>query len=131
VSGEPIRSDRMVHVVVEHFGPDLDGAILRSHLLAALAFEQLVEAGGASLERRGNDLYWDERKLSVCVATVTPVSIKMHFGVNVTCGGAPVPAAGLADLGIDPETFARGLLDAYAAAMQGVAKNRSKVRGVP
>jgi hypothetical protein len=130
LSGEPIRSASMVHFIVEHFGPGLEEAVLRSRLLASLAFERLVGAAGTPLRRRGDDLYVGEKKLSVSVATVTPVSVKIHFGVNVVGEGAPVEAAGLAELGVDPEAFARALLEDYAAEMEGVRGARAKVRGV-
>jgi hypothetical protein len=41
--------------------------------------------------------------------------------------GAPVPAAGLAELGIDPETFAASLLDLIDAELEGIARARAKV----
>jgi hypothetical protein len=130
ISQEPIRSDRMVHILVEHFGPRLEEGVLRARLLAALAFERLASKAGPSLTRRGDDLFLGERKLSVGVATVTPVSVKIHFGVNVTGEGAPVEAAGLDDLGVDPEGFARDLLTLYAAEIEGARAARVKVRGV-
>jgi hypothetical protein len=130
VSGEPIRSREMVHVIVEHFGPDLENAVLRARLLAALAFERIREAFGPHLERRGDDLWAGERKLSVCVATVTPVSVKIHFGVNVTGKGAPVKAAGLEDAACDARAFAEGLLADYRLADEEIQRARAKVRGV-
>ncbi len=129
ISGAAIRGERMAHFVVEHFGPGLEGAVLRLYLLAARAFVRLAPHAGPSLILRGSDLYLGEGKLSVGVATVTPVSAKVHFGVNVTTAGVPVKAAGLEDLGVDARAFAEGLLGDYAAAMAGVEADRCKVRG--
>ena len=106
ISGDPIRSERMVH------------------------FERLSTEAGPTLKRRGDDLFLGNRKLSVSVAAVTPVSVKIHFGVNVTGEGAPVEAAGLEDFGVDPEAFARDLLASYAAEIEGARAARAKVRGV-
>ena len=130
ISGDEIRSSDMVHFIVEHFGPDLDSAVLRSRLLAALAFESLRNSAGDGLSRRGDDLYLGVRKMSVCVATVTPVSVKIHFGVNVTGKGAPVDAAGLEDVGADPWEFAVKLLASYESEMRGCRDARCKSRGV-
>jgi len=130
VSGEAIRGDDMVHFIVEHFGPDLEGALLRGRILASLAFERMRGAAGDGLVRRGDDLWLGELKLSVAVATVTPVSAKIHFGVNVTDAGVPVPASGLGELGIEPRAFAEGLLEDYAGEMKDLARARAKVRGV-
>ena len=40
-------------------------------------------------------------KLSVSIVTATPVSVLMHVGINIDPAGAPVPAIGLAELGLD------------------------------
>lgn len=130
ISGEPIRAEAMAHVVAEHFGPTLEEAILRLHLLAALALEALAPRAGGSLVRKGNDLYLGSGKMSVGVATVTPVSVKIHFGVNVSARGVPVKAAGLEDLGVAPRGFVEDLLARYARESVLAREARTKVRGV-
>ena len=61
------------------------------------------------------------------IATVSPVSTLIHFGINVDPAGAPVPAVGLAELGIDPTSFAPALLDLLDAELEGIAHARAKV----
>jgi hypothetical protein len=58
---------------------------------------------------------------------VSPVSTLIHFGINVDPAGAPVPAIGLAELGIDPAAFAPALLHLLDAEIEGVADAGSKV----
>jgi len=131
-SGEPIRAARMVHFIVELPGRDLEKAVLRQRLLAALARDELARrAPGRGFERRGDDLYEGQRKLSVSVATLSPVSALIHFAVNVDPAGAPVPAAGLAEYRIDPPAFAQAVLDAFAAETASAAAATRKVRPVP
>ncbi|MHC4780712.1 MAG: DUF366 family protein, partial [Planctomycetota bacterium] len=120
----------MVHFIVEHFCPGLEEGILRARLLAALALERLAQGSTEPLRRTGDDLFLGDKKLSVSVATASPVSVKIHFGVNVTPDGAPVEAAGLRDVNVDPEGFARALLADYALEIEGVVSARTKVRGV-
>jgi hypothetical protein len=132
--GPGIRSADMVHVVAEHFeDADLVRAVMRQRLLAALAAETLARSARARVVRAGDDLYLGKRKLSVSVATVTPVSTVIHFGINVTGAGAPrgVRVAGLTDLGVAPRAFAVDLLAAFSAELASVAEARCLVRGKP
>jgi len=131
-AGAFIRSAEMLHFIAEHFEGDLDRMVLRQRLFICVIREALSALDGVpELRREGDDLYAGERKLSVSIATASPVSTLMHVGLNVDPAGAPVPAVGLADWGVDPERLARELLDAWAAELAGIAAARCKVRGVP
>lgn len=130
-AGARIFSRRMLHFIAEHADPDLARAVLRQRLLVAIALECIHRRSGTTTARReGNDLYWRERKLSVSVATTSPRSGLMHLGLNVIAAGAPVPAAGLEDLGIEPEPLAREIMAGYASEMGSVAAAQQKVRPV-
>lgn len=125
----PIASLDMLHVITEDFSSDLEGAIWRQRLLTALALDLLRRHPRAGrVVRDGDDLYDGKAKLSVSIATVTPVSTKVHFGINVSSRGTPVPTRGLADYGIPPAAFARRLLAAYAREWREVQEARWKVR---
>ncbi|MEW6181962.1 MAG: DUF366 family protein [Bacillota bacterium] len=133
LQGFYIYSPDMLHFIIEHFESDLERAVLRQRLLSALVKDILEEASPERLKRRGDDLYANERKLSVSIATITPVSTMVHFGINVRTEGVPVPAAGLLELswpeGRIPELTGR-VLSAYSGEMKGVDLARCKVRGV-
>jgi len=126
----PIRAKRMLHVLAEHFDDDLERAILRQHLLAAILLEETARAarGRGAARRRGNDVFVGGRKLSVSIATRSAVSTLLHLGVNVDPSGAPVPAIGLLELGVDPEALGRKLLARYAEDLAVAARSRVKVR---
>lgn len=127
----PIRSERMLHLIVEHFGGDLEKAVLRQRLLVCIIGEILIGFGvSPPFERRGDDLFHGERKLSVSIATKTPVSCMIHVGLNVVNWGTPVPTVGLADMGIDSEDLARKVIHQYLQEMQGIREAECKVRGV-
>ncbi len=130
--GAFIRSERMLHFIVEHFDRDLEKAILRQLLLVSLVQAEVnsLLCPAAGLERRGDDLFLEERKLSVSIATLSPVSAMIHLGLNVSAAGAPVPAVGLDDLGIEARPLAGKILDAYARIAEDVTRMKSKVRGV-
>ena len=132
-----IRSERMLHFIVEHFDTDLERAALRQRLLISAMAENLnrrmlvAQASrlqGARIERKGSDLYEGTRKLTVSIASVSAVSALIHAGINISSRNTPVPTRGLEDYSIAPEEFAREILHAYAAEMHSVWKARCKVR---
>lgn len=128
----PIYSPRMLHFLAEHFDGNLETAIMRQRLLASIACDHVRQLGSAlQVWRRGDDLWDDHRKLSVAIATASPVSCLIHFGLNIRTEGVPVPAVGLEDYGIDAEQLARDVLSAYAAEMDTAWEARRKVKWVP
>ena len=128
LDGPGIAGDDMLHFVWERFDEaSLEAGVLRQRLLAAIAADVLRE-GGAAIARDGDDLWFDDRKLSISIATRSPVSSLIHFAVNVENGGAPVPTAALAELGHEPRAFATTVLDRVAAEERSIRIARTKVR---
>jgi hypothetical protein len=130
VDGPGIAGDDMVHFLWESFvHPDLMLAVHRQRLLSAQAAEALRElAPNCGVQRDGDDLFFGDGKLSISIATVTPVSSMLHFAVNATPGGAPVRTATLQQLGVDPQAFALRLLQKAAHEQDSIAVARAKVR---
>ena len=132
LDGPGIAADDMVHLLWECFShPDLLLAVHRQRLLAAQALEvvrELAPSEPAGLRRDGDDLYVGQDKLSISIATVTPVSSLVHFAVNVSATGAPVPITGLAALGIEPAKFGQALLQRAAEEQASIAAARAVVR---
>ena len=62
------------------------------------------------------------------IATRSPVSTLVHFDVNVTNDGTPVPTASLDEAGVDPRAFAEDLLQRVAAEEASIRAARVKVR---
>jgi hypothetical protein len=123
-----IASPLMLHFIVEHFDRDLEKAVLRQRLLASLVRDDL----GPEVRREGDDLFLGPGKLSISIATMTPVSSKIHFGINVErAENVGVETRSLRDLGRDPADLARRVMARYAAEMDGVLDARTRVRGVP
>jgi hypothetical protein len=128
---KPIFSKTMLHVIGEFFGPDLTQTILRQRLLVSLAQQELIfRTGRPAIVRGGNDLYDEGAKLSVSVATASPVSTLLHFGINIVSEGTPVRTKGLADYKIEPADFARALLESFRDEIKTVGEARAKVRPV-
>lgn len=110
----PIYSPEMVHFLGEFFIDSLDQGILIQHLLVATVYGWLWENGVSDLSRRGNDLYFKGRKLSVSIATKNPVSVLIHFGINVKTEGTPVPTSGLNEMKIEPKSLAKACLETFS-----------------
>lgn len=126
----PIYSEKMLHLLIEHFQADLRSMVLRQRLLTAQVCTLFHELGHA-VRREGDDLYDGENKLSVSIATVSPVSGLIHFGLNVSSHNTPVPTRGLEDYGIDWREFAEKILHQYKAEELSVGNALVKVRWVP
>ncbi len=123
-----IASPLMLHFIAEHFDMDLEKAVLRQRLLAAIVRDEL----GGDVRRDGDDLFHGTGKLSISIATLTPVSSKIHFGINIERElHVDVETRGLKDLGVDPADLARRVLAQYAAQIDGILDARTRVRGVP
>ncbi len=130
-ANQSIRAASMLHFIAEHFDNDLTRMVLRQRLFVCMIGEALAaRANVPELRRDGDDLWAGERKLSVSIATASPVSTLMHLALNIDPTGAPVPAVGLAEWGVDPEELAGELLASYAAEMASADRARCKVRGV-
>ena len=126
----PIYSENMLNFIVEFFSGDLEAAILRQRLLMAIIKDEISLLSGSPLVREGDDIYEGEAKLSVSIATSSPVSFLIHAGVNISSENTPVRTKGLYDYGIDEQKFAESILSAFAIEMEGVGSARCKVRGV-
>lgn len=129
-AGAFIAAASMAHVIVEHPGCPLGEGVLRQRLLVCILCE-LLRRRGVQSSRLGDDVMVDQRKLTVSVTAPAPASVLIHLGINVDPQGAPVPAIGLQELGIDPEALLADLLTGYAGELEGCRRATGKVREVP
>jgi hypothetical protein len=137
LANDRIEARLMVHFIGEFFGATLREGVLRQRLFMALVQQTLNErlpAGKAPLWREGDDLFFgkgaEARKLSVSIVTASPVSQLLHVGINVDPAGAPVPAVGLRELGVDPLEWVSAVLKAASDEWEGVEWACTKVRPV-
>lgn len=126
-SNAPIYSPRMLHFLGEFFIDSLETGILLQNLFVMQVYSRLLERGVQGLSRRGNDIFIKGRKLSVSIATKSPVSILIHMGLNIETEGCPVPASGLHENGVDPLAFAAEVLEKTAQDFASYRAARCKV----
>jgi hypothetical protein len=124
----------MVHFIVEKFDSNLLAAVGLQRLLASIVKDYLAEKSktefAAKLRRDGDDIFAGDRKLSISIATQSPVSSLIHFAVNVNNKSTPVKTLSLQDLEIDPKKFAADILKRFAAESVSVREATMKVRWV-
>lgn len=133
----PIYSQEMLHFILEFFDNDLEKAVYRQRLLITTIKESL-ERRDLVVRRSGDDLFLRRSdgtngKLSVSIATASPVSTLIHTGLNIISEGTPVPTVGLQDLGINGfeiQALAIEVLGRYAEEVADIWLARCKVRPV-
>lgn len=131
LANDSIYSLEMLHFIVEHFDPDLEKMILRQRLLVSILQDILnQELCGFIIKRQGDDLYDDQAKLSVSIATITPVSCLIHLGLNIKSENTPVLTKGLLDYKINWEKIANLVIENYKQEYQDIYKAKCKVRWV-
>jgi hypothetical protein len=124
-----IYSESMVHFIIEYHDMDLEKAVLRQLMLATIVCETLNhEQAGICTRRCGSDLFHGDAKMSVSIATLTPLSSLIHFGINISSENTPVKTKGLKDFGIDPQEFARSVMKKYCEMQSGISIARCKVK---
>jgi hypothetical protein len=126
----PIKSSESINYIVEHFdNPDLKITYLRQRILVSIAKEVIEEMGNIRLKREGDDLYFEDKKLSVCIACRGVSSGKIHLGINVKTEGTPehVNATGLNDIGVkNIEKVMEKIATLYAKEMTKIEKDMRK-----
>ena len=131
INNEPIYSKSMLSFISEQFNISLVEGVFRQRLLICI-IKEVLESRGYKVIRNGDDLYFNNKKLSVSIATKSTTSILIHTGLNIISSGAPVKAAGLSeDLEItDIKEFAIKILNKYSEELQDIVFASTKVRGV-
>lgn len=160
INNEPIYSKYMLSFISEQFNIGLVEGVFRQRLLitcikealealytctrpqnflageGAVPQERNAIAGNAGegicLVRSGDDLFINNKKLSVSIATKSLTSILIHTGVNILSDGAPIEVSGLeSDLGIkDIKNFALDVMKRYSEEIDDIIMASTKVRGV-
>ena len=125
----PIYSPKMLHFLAELFIDSFQEGILWQYLFIAQIYQELTEARVQELQKRGNDLYFKNRKLSVSICTKTTTSCLIHIGLNIESEGTPIPTSCLGEMGIDPKALAERLLENFRLEQNRIARNRFKTMG--
>ena len=131
INNEPIYSKSMLSFITEQFNIGLVEGVLRQRLLIS-TIKEVLESRGVFIRRSGDDLFFDDKKLTVSIATKSHNSVLIHTGINIVSEGAPVKASGLAsEIGVsDIKEFAIEVMDRYSDEIDDIIMASTKVRGV-
>ena len=89
--GLEIKGNEMLHCMSEFFDiqpADIRMAYMRQRLLVLIFKEELTKMGVEST-RDGDDIFVNNAKLTVSIASVSITSIKIHFAFNIRDEGTP------------------------------------------
>lgn len=133
LAGETIAGAKMVHFIIERFETQLFGAVALQRLMASIVMDICREHVGdndvaAQFRRDGDDIFFGPGKLSISIATLTPMSALIHFAVNITNDGTPVQTAALEDINFPAENFAKHVLKRVTDECLGIDSATTKVR---
>lgn len=123
-----IRSERMLHFIVEIFDISLLAAVGLQRLFVDHLRQTFEEYDITTLTRRGDDLYDGLYKLSVSIAAPAGTSCVIHTGINISSANTPVPTRGLADYGIDPRDFTEKTTAAFLEEFHSMQRACCKVK---
>lgn len=127
---EPISSDKMLNFIIECFDTDLSEMICRQRLFITI-IKEVLENRGKKVKRSGDDLFWEDKKLSVSIATKSITSCLIHTALNITSSGAPIEVSSLEQIEIfDIKAFADEIMNAFKFELEDIYLAKCKVRGV-
>jgi hypothetical protein len=134
LAGATIAGARMVHFIIEKFHLPLIAGVALQRLFSSICLEILREKispqAAALLRREGDDIYFNDGKLSISIATLSPVSCLIHFAVNCTNEGTPVKTSSLSDMGVDSVMFAGLAMARLTREMESIEEATVKVKWV-
>lgn len=130
LSRSQIRSKRMLHFIIEIFDENLTSGVSLQRLFASITKDLIEAHSGIKLNRSGDDIFCGTKKLSVSIATSSPRSSLIHFGINVTNENTPVATCALGDFGIQPISFAKKLMEDFSNEFKTIKEATQKVKWV-
>lgn len=128
----PIRGALMIHFIVEVFGQTLFSAVALQRLMASMVKDEIENSAKGKtpikLRRDGDDVYWNDSKLSISIASISAVSTQIHFAVNVNNENTPVKTAALDDFKISVNDFGKRILEKFASEFDSIEIATQKVK---
>lgn len=126
-----IQGAQMLHFVIEAFDFPLKGAVVLQRLMAEMAIGILKQENpkiAQQMHRSGDDIYWNEKKFNISIATRSAQSSLIHFAVNVTNQGTPVPTCALSDFSVDAKKFAQLMMEKISTEFVDIIESSFKVK---
>jgi hypothetical protein len=129
-----IAGDDMIHIIVERF--DSPASVRLAYYMQRLlivCIRDVLQKRGINATRNGDDLFVDNKKLTVSIASAGILCEKIHCGINITTRGTPrdVSTAGLLELGIeDWETIALQISETFNRDVEDIEGDIVKTKSL-
>ncbi len=121
----------ILHFIIEHFNDELEKGVLRQNILVSIAEEKLAHRIGSSQKilRWGDDLYDEDRRLTLTAVAPTLVSVKIHLGI---CIDADEDAgfAGISEYSLDPNELGEVIGNQYRADIRRLREKCWRMRPI-
>jgi hypothetical protein len=130
----PIYSKKMLHFIIEHFNMQLPEGVVRQRLFINIIREKILGymPKGSEIFRYGDDLFFENKKLSVSIAAKSINSVLIHTGLNIISDGAAIEASGISsEMGLQNiHELGKDIIEAYTKECDNMILATTKVRGV-
>ncbi|MCK6600123.1 MAG: DUF366 family protein [Bdellovibrionaceae bacterium] len=133
VAGSAIRGSKMLHFIIEVFHQNIFSGVCLQRLFASIVKDIVNQELSLIkkkilLYRSGDDLYFQDRKLSISIATQGVLATQIHFAVNVSNVGTPVKTLSLEDLKLNPKDIATKVMKVFSKEVDSIQFATVKVR---
>lgn len=129
-----IKGDQMLHFIIEIFDCKIMTAVTLQRLFAAIVQqtinEQIINKKefGNLLKRAGDDLFLDNKKLSISIASSSVFSSQIHFAANITTSGTPVLTTSLDELKLKTKDLSMAIMSKFCEEFQSIIEATQKVK---
>jgi hypothetical protein len=124
IHGHDIYSTAMLHFICEIFFDDIKTIVLRQRILIDIVKSCLLKLH-PNIERKNTDLFINDKKLSISIATVSKISGLIHLGLNIEDKDTPVPVSTIAT---DPKKLANEIMKKFTEEMKYLKHTMRKVK---
>ena len=124
-----IQGSNMLHFIFEIFDRNLITGVFLQRLFASIVIDVLHDnTESKKFLREGDDIYYGKKKLSISIASNSSRSTMIHFAVNISNKGTPVPTCSLSDFSIEAKDFANECLRKIQKEYVSICEATVKVR---
>jgi len=129
-----IKGDDLIHIIVERFdSPASMRLAYYMQRLLIVCIKEVLAKHGIGTTRDGDDLFIDEKKLTVSIASAGVSCEKVHCGINITTKGTPreVKTTALEDFGIkDWKTLAQDIAQTFVQEIEDIEGDIVKTKSL-
>ena len=133
VEQSAIKGSKMLHFIIEIFHTSLFVGVTSQRLFASIARDYLQGSAASILAqddliRKGDDIFWKDKKLSISIASQSAVSTQIHFAMNISTLGTPVKTTSLEEFELDAKSVALDLMKLWQVEFADIEIATKKVR---